>query len=59
MMHDLSYSNGVLEIASDNGSMGIYGAMKLRFDRNKQDLVVFKTDGVKGVRFNIWKILDR
>lgn len=59
MMHDLSYSNGILEIASDNGSMGIYGALKLRFDRNKQDLVVFKTDGVKGVRFNIWKILDR
>jgi hypothetical protein len=59
MMHDLTYNYGVLSIASDSGGMGIFGSMKLKYDRVKRDLVVFKTDGVKGVRFNTWKILGK
>ena len=55
-MHDLTYQNGILRIFSDNGSMGIYGELKLKYDRVKRDLIVFKTDGVKGVKFSTWKI---
>jgi hypothetical protein len=39
--------------------MGIYGELKLKYDRVKRDLIVFKTDGVKGVRFSTWKIPGR
>ena len=59
MMHDLTYQNGILRIFSDNGSMGIYGELKLKYDRVKRDLIVFKTDGVKGVKFSTWKIPGR
>jgi hypothetical protein len=59
MMHDLTYDEGILGIFSDNGSMGIYGAMKFKYDLVKQDLDLIETDGEIEVKFKSWKIPGR
>ena len=55
-IHDMNYRNGILDVASNTGSMGIYGSMKLKYDANKQDMTVIRTAGIKGLKFKIWNI---
>ena len=42
MMHDLNYENGTLSIFSDNGSMGIFGSIKMKYDSDKKDFKIIK-----------------
>jgi len=59
MMHSLTYQNGIITLASDSGSMGIFGSMKLVYDRNIKDIKIIKYEdnsGSKTMKFKIWKI---
>ena len=42
MMHGIDVENNVISVESGNGSMPIYGSMKLRYDSVKKDLLVYK-----------------
>ena len=42
MMHTLNYENGVLSLFSDNGSMGQYGSIKMKYDSVKKDFKIIK-----------------
>jgi len=42
MMHDVYMDNNIISVESNNGSMPIYGSMKLRYDSVKKDLLVYK-----------------
>ena len=42
MMHDLNFENGTLSIFSDNGSMGIFGSIKMKYDSVKKDFKIIK-----------------
>jgi hypothetical protein len=46
-------------LASDSGSMGIFGSMKLVYDRNIKDIKIIKyedSSGSKTMKFKIWKM---
>ena len=58
MRHDMNYENGILSLFSDNGSMGQYGTIKLKYDRLKKSMVIVKYDDVAGnktIKFKDWK----
>jgi hypothetical protein len=42
MMHTLNYENGMLSLFSDNGSMGQYGSIEMKYDTVKKDFKIIK-----------------
>jgi hypothetical protein len=42
MFNDLTFTNGVVSLFSDNGSMGIFGSIKMKYDRAQKRMVVLK-----------------
>jgi hypothetical protein len=59
MMHDLNYENGTLSIFSYNGSMGIFGSIKMKYDAVKRDLKIIKYEdnaGSKTITFKVWQL---
>ncbi len=42
MFNDLTFTNGVVSLVSDNGSMGIFGSIKMKYDRAQKRMVVLK-----------------
>ena len=56
MMHTLKLENGVLSLFSDNGSMGQYGLIEMKYDNVKKDFKVIKFEDVlgnKSIKFNV------
>ena len=59
MMHDLSVSNGIITLRSDNGSMGQYGELKMTYDTIKKafKIIGYEDDlGSKSVTFSSLKL---
>lgn len=48
MFNDLSFTNGVVSLESDNGSMGIFGSIKLQYDKLKKRMAVIKYEDNAG-----------
>jgi hypothetical protein len=42
MFNDLTFTNGVVSLFSDNGSMGIFGSIKMKYDKAQKRMVVLK-----------------
>ena len=56
MMHSLKFENGVLSLFSDNGSMGQYGSIEMKYDIGKKDFKVIKYEDVlgnKSIKFKV------
>ncbi len=59
MMHALDYEKGKLSLNSDNGSMGQFGSLEMKYDAIKKDLKIIKYEdnaGSKTIKFKIGKI---
>ena len=59
MMHTLNYENGVLSLFSDNGSMGQYGSIKMKYDSVKKDFKIIKYEdnaGNKTIAFKVGRL---
>ncbi|MFM7672409.1 MAG: hypothetical protein ACKO6Q_07465 [Bacteroidota bacterium] len=55
MHYDIQFKSGILEIFSDSGGMGVYGALKMRYDKIKKQMVIISSEGVKNIKFKKWK----
>jgi hypothetical protein len=56
MKHDLNYENGKLSLNSDNGSMGQYGSIEMKYDIVNREFRVTKYEddaGNKTIKFKI------
>jgi len=56
MRHSLSYENEKLSLFSDNGSMGQFGSIELKYDTVKKDFKIIKYNdsaGNKTIKFNV------
>ncbi len=56
MMHTLNYENGILSLFSDNGSMGQFGSIEMKYDAVKRDFKIIKYEdsaGNKTIKFNL------
>ena len=59
MMHDLNYENGKLSLNSDNGSMGQYGSIEMKYDSVKKDFKIIKYEdnaGNKTIAFKVGRL---
>jgi len=59
MMHSLNYENGTLTLFSDNGSMGQYGDLEMKYDAVKKDFKIIKYEdnsGNKTITFKVGRI---
>lgn len=59
MMHTLNYENGTLTLFSDNGSMGQYGELEMKYDAVKKDFKIIKYEdnsGNKTITFKVGRI---
>ena len=59
MMHDLNYANGTLSLYSDNGSMGQYGSIEMKYDAVNRDFKITNYEdhaGNKTVTFKAWQL---
>lgn len=59
MMHTLNYENGTLSLSSDNGSMGQYGEIEMKYDDVKNDFKIIKYEdnlGNKTVTFKVGRL---
>jgi hypothetical protein len=59
MMHSLKYENGVINLFSDNGSMGKYGSLIMKYDNSKKDFKIIKyedSEGRKSLKFKTDRI---
>lgn len=59
MKHEMNYENGILSLFSDNGSMGQFGSIKLRYDNVKKSMSIVKYEdnaGNKTIKFKDWKL---
>jgi hypothetical protein len=48
MKHDLNYENGKLSLNSDNGSMGQYGSIEMKYDIVNREFRVTKYEDDAG-----------
>jgi hypothetical protein len=59
MMHDLNYKNGILSLFSDNGSMGQYGSIKMKYDSVKKVFKIIEYEdntGNKTIAFKVGRL---
>lgn len=62
MKHELNYEDGIISLASDNGSMGPYASMKLKYDDIKKNMIILKYEDVAGnktILFKDWKLTEK
>lgn len=55
----MKYENGILSLSSDNGSMGQYGSIELKYNNVKKSMAIVKYEdhaGNKTMKFNDWKL---
>jgi hypothetical protein len=58
MKHDMNYDSGILSLFSDNGSMGQFGSIKLKYDNVKRAMVIVEYEDEssnKTIKFKDWK----
>lgn len=59
MMNNLNYENGILSLFSDNGSMGQYGSIEMKYDSVKKDFKIIKYEdhaGNKTITFKVGRL---
>jgi hypothetical protein len=59
MMHDLNFANETLSLYSDNGSMGQYGLLEMKYDAVAKNFKITNYEdhaGNKAVTFKVWKL---
>ena len=59
LMHTLNYENGILSLFSDNGSMGQYGSIEMKYDSVKKDFKIIKYEdnaGSKTIAFKVGRL---
>jgi hypothetical protein len=59
MMHDLNFANDTLSLYSDNGSMGQYGLLEMKYDAAVKEFKITNYEdhaGNKAVTFKVWKL---
>jgi hypothetical protein len=54
MHHNINFKGGILEIFSDNGSIKVFGGLKLKYDRTKKKMIIISSEGVENIRFKKW-----
>ena len=52
--HNIDFKGGILEIFSDNGSIKVFGGLKLKYDRIKKKMIIISSEGVENIRFKKW-----
>lgn len=59
MMHDINYENDKLSLFSNNGSMGQYGSIEMKYDSVKKDFKIIKYEdnaGNKTIAFKVGRL---